>query len=430
MSNSDTKKQTEMTWQEKQGSILTGSSQLVRLSAQFKDFLPSDLPHHLLTSRSTRSTFRRWLSLNRRSTQLIGCWSRPVFAGGFLESTDHDTAAFNLQSPSFFIDMRFPHSRSNLLSKRRFADFTNDELIQLSQQHCFGGYTLPELSRYSTSVVPSPAPVYTRHHIVDWNYHPSFPRNRPNRWFVQFHKDPEGKDSFKEYSVIRDEDGVPVYYERWERIAPFPQQTVKYLVLRKSLPCPMELAKQSREPETHERRDGLLIVIGQHFAFVLDRDYPRVLQHAKDCAEDLRRGGKGGGGFFVSFLLSCPAQRTLTPALARSLAEEYLSLEGDYGRLVNSSAGTDWSIEKSTFPWQEGGTLFQQGADYLLPEHSGESFTRLRWTTPTAGSTPERTARARGDWEVLENSFSVEEIFSLFRRFLPVGTRAAPNSRL
>jgi hypothetical protein len=90
----------------------------------------------------TRSTFAHWLSQNRRSGAIVGAWSRyvymymciyiyyilytnsilyytiyyiplyrPLFCGGWGESTDTDTLAFNLQTPSFFMDLRCPTLR-------------------------------------------------------------------------------------------------------------------------------------------------------------------------------------------------------------------------------------------------------------------------------------------------------------------------------
>jgi hypothetical protein len=79
--------------------------------------------------------------------------------GGFEESTDQGTAAYSLQSPSFFINVRNTQGRSNSLRW--------EGLFQLGQQHCFGVYTLPELpdNWYNNKNSSSPAPVFTRHQV-------------------------------------------------------------------------------------------------------------------------------------------------------------------------------------------------------------------------------------------------------------------------
>jgi hypothetical protein len=60
--------------------------------------------------------------------------------------------------------------------------------------------------------------VLTRHHFIDWNYHPYHPRSRPNKWWVQVQgngKDSSGyAESFKEFSTVRDQNDVPVYMVR------------------------------------------------------------------------------------------------------------------------------------------------------------------------------------------------------------------------
>jgi hypothetical protein len=403
------------TWQEKQGAILTGNNALVSYSLPHRDFQVCDLPHYLLSKKITRKAFKAWLKANRRSNAIIGCWSRPVFAGGFLESTEYDTAAFNLQSPSLFIDMRFPHSRSATLnSKTSFRDCSLDELFNLSQQHCFGGYSLPELPLSSSQL-------FTRHHIIDWNYHPAFPRNRPNRWFVQYYEDPKlpGNDSFKEYCYIRDKDGVPLYYERWERIQPFECQKEKYLVLRKSLPCPFSLRKGNRAPQENEIRDGLLVITGNHFAFVQDRDYSSILAHLENEKENLLSKGRGGGGAFVRFLLSFSL---LSESAKRRIVEDYLDLEGIYGQVSVSGPGNyAWNILRSTFPWNEDKQLFDN-CDELLPVFENGNFLQLKWNYRSSvldGSkespNDRRSRRCQGSWQVLECSFSMLEILSLFR---------------
>ncbi len=62
-----------------------------------------------------------------------------------------------------------------------------------------------------TNIEPSPNSeplVITRHHIIDWNYHPLYPRSRPNRWWVPVqckeykNTDFKATESFKEFSTV------------------------------------------------------------------------------------------------------------------------------------------------------------------------------------------------------------------------------------
>ncbi len=406
-------------WQEKQGAILTGNNAITQYSFIHRDFLLSDLPHHLLKNKSTRKTFKAWLKANRRSFEIIGAWSRPIFAGGFIESNETDTFAFNLQSPSFFIDMRFSHPRPTIGGKSGFSEYSRDELFSLSQQHCFSGYSLPELPER-----PNQSIVFTRHHMIDWNFHPVFPRNRPNRWFIQYYADPTSNhvDSFKEYSTVRDKDGVPVYYERWQRLSPTLNQQAKYLVLRKALPCPKVLARENRSPAIHERRDGLIIVVGNHFSFVQDREYVKLNSFIQEHKDHVLRHGKGGGGAFIRYLINSQEESSSLERQkeTRELMEEYLDLEGNYGQLIQSrerSGYFEWNIHRSTFPWNEKTSLFDKEKDILLPLFDKDEFVELRWgfrRDIMTSELPVRGSRAQGSWEVLECSFTTAEIYQLF----------------
>mmetsp|Transcript_31493 Transcript_31493/g.42648 ORF Transcript_31493/g.42648 Transcript_31493/m.42648 type:complete len:107 (-) Transcript_31493:5-325(-) len=56
--------------------------------------------------------------------------------------------------------------------------------------------------------------VIVRHHAIDWNFHPDYPRSRPNKWRVEM--SPDGM-SFKEWAFATDTFGQAVYMERWSR---------------------------------------------------------------------------------------------------------------------------------------------------------------------------------------------------------------------
>lgn len=202
-----------MKWGMKQSHILTGGGIIESRSKPGVDFTEEDLPHYLLKKKIVRQTIRKWLDQNIRSHCIVGAWGRPLFSGGWMESTDDDTESFNLQTPSIFIDMRIPVERPTLRIRMRqnLGECSDFELRMLARQHCFSGYSYLEAPKDGT-------PVFTRHHIIDWNLHPAYPRSRPNRWWVEtkaISKDSKGTvgatESFKEFSVIRDQYNVPVY---------------------------------------------------------------------------------------------------------------------------------------------------------------------------------------------------------------------------
>ncbi len=147
-------------WNAKQGHILSGGGKLEQCFVEGRDYrAPHDLPH-FLKSRGRAvvwETFGRWLRERRRSDAVVGAWSRPLFTGGWQESGVWDTQVFNLQTPSIFVDIRFPSARRRPVhtdfanaaaaaSPRRggLEDLTLDELRVLSRQHTFAGYTLVE----------------------------------------------------------------------------------------------------------------------------------------------------------------------------------------------------------------------------------------------------------------------------------------------
>lgn len=209
MSNTDDQL---LRWGSTQGHILTGGGILESRSIPGVDFKDEHLAHYWLKQKVTKQKIREWLDKNSRSMSIVGAWDRPLFSGGWMESTEHDTESFNLQTPSMFIDMRIPKLRptAQAASRGDIASCSDYELRLLARQHCFSGYSFPEPDK---SVEKSGALVFTRHHIVDWNYHPSFPRSRPNRWWVETKApvDGEATDSFKEFSTARDKFNNPVY---------------------------------------------------------------------------------------------------------------------------------------------------------------------------------------------------------------------------
>lgn len=304
-----------------------------------------------------------------------------------MESTSKDTAAYNLQTSAIFIDMRFPTSRPTILkSKRNLRNLSDLELRILSRQHCFAGYSLPE----------EQPEMFTRHHIIDWNYHPNFPRPRPNRWWVELQPTvtiadaetpPSLTPSFKEFSSTRDSNDVPIYMERWQRLEPTRLQGEQQVVLW-------------RQGSKHHPL-AVLVVVGLHFSFSIDRDYTSAVEILNQCNQQKCRGG---GPLFVDFLLDnqLHCDDAASSQLRRKTAEDYLSLIGDYGFIANDSPmkSSSWMIEKSTHPWREGNCLIQPGD--------------LRWNKGFDVSKMQIEWKDQGLWEVFDSTLSVREIETLF----------------
>eukprot|EP01031_Cornospumella_fuschlensis_P032127 gene32127-38861_t len=391
-------------WHIKQGAILTGEGALLKESEVFSDYLPYDLAHYHLINGTSHTTFRAWIKANRRSFSIVGCWSRPLFAGGFLESTSEDTEAFNLQTPSVFIDMRIPTKRPTPLLARLkgLEDCDKYQLRILARQHCFAGYTLPELSRAHRG--QPHGELFTRHHVVDWNFHPRFPRPRPNRWWVLCNGEGEARcSSFKEFGWVRDRWQLPLYMERWERrraVEGACASSGRYLACRRRQQSSVGSSSSSSGSSASSgsnassggsrgAREAWLLVVDGYFCFVRDRDYALL--------DDADIASRGGGAFLVDALL-----RAGRLAAARA----YLDLEGSFGAL----RGADFGIQHSTHPWLEGTALFpaRSGVSLVFHQEIGGGGDRLaEWVWTGEG-------RGAGCYEVLECSFSPAELRALF----------------
>ena len=386
-------------WSKKQGYILTGGGSLLELMIPGRDFQEEDLPHFHLRNETTYEAFATWLSEDRRSHLICGLWTRPLFAGGWAESTDADTTAYNMQTPSLFIDMRFPVCRpSHFKNKTSLSDFSFDELRLLARQHCFAGYCLPE---------KDPESVYTRHHIIDWNYHPSYPRPRPNRWRVELKED---KMSFKEHSVAVDKFGVPVYMERWARVGDDSMGKKHFAARRRRI-----LHHTARK----DYRDGVLVIMGDHFTLAIDR--LQSLPSFEGCE------GCSGGPSLVDYAASVGDRASI---------EAYLDLQGSYGRIYDDEEGGElegygsqerrhthgggyggratrkiWSIIKCTHPWLEGHSPLSLNGPVQLKfgrSRGGQVGARARHRTPTT------MVWAGYEWDIMECSFTVAELRDIF----------------
>ena len=178
---------------------------------------------------------------------------------------------------------------------------------------------------------------------------------------------------------MRDADGVPVYFERWQR-RDGDTNGEKYFAMR-------------RLSADGKGRDALLIIIGRHFALAVDRpSYPDFA----GCT------GPAGPALIDQAL---PGLRTnadgsiaLSNAGARKDALAYLDLEGSYGQIGDNKA---FIIMKSTHPWREGTHLFANSVTrLLLLESAGGAAQTVLWNDET--------------WMVVENSFPLDYLHQLF----------------
>lgn len=381
-------------WSAIQAHIVTGGGQLQARSELGRDYEESDLPHFYLRNLKTHKQFQEWLSQGdtARSNLLCGCWYRPIFAGGGKQDTDRETEAFNLQTPSIFIDMRIPRLRptEHLRSRSSLSECTNDELRIISRQHCFAGYTLPSHDG---------SQCFTRHHVIDWNYHPRFPRPRPNKWSAALSVD---RASFMEYSFVQGSDGKPVYYEQWLRRSG-DSEGRKYFACRKSgtdfrsLPA----SHTSSNDACGDERDAVFIIVGNYFCIAIDR--PTPLPPFTSCT------GPAGPVLIDQTLL--PSLDDAAACERRESCVRYLDLEGSFGRVRNVYAdlfgalpdgtytGCTFIIDRSTHPWREGKSLFDAADSRpvkLVTHGVTGTVVGIEWRG--------------GLWDVLENSFSAVEL--------------------
>lgn len=133
-----------MDWGSTQGHILSGGGRINAVFLPGRDYVDdgSEMPHALKKqgAAAVQRQFRSWFKEGRRSHACAGAWSRPLFSGGWSESTDVDTAVFNLQTPSIFVDIRFPRAiLDRSFPAGGFAACSMSDLRALSRQHCFAG---------------------------------------------------------------------------------------------------------------------------------------------------------------------------------------------------------------------------------------------------------------------------------------------------
>jgi hypothetical protein len=357
-------------WSDKQRRILTANGEADRFYREERGFAFSDteLPHYYLlqqhdllssssdgeqttTRSSTHEIFQRWKSQDSetKSFPIVGAWKRPLFYGGWEHSTDQDEFVFNLQTRTLFIDLRIPCTRDYLLSElsaelRSLEDLNGEQLSYFARQHIFAGYSrLAAVSqrkdgtgaRDTSKSINNVAlfdHCYTRHHCIDWNF-VGVARSRPNKWWVEQSSD---ANMWKEWAYATDDSGQHYYCERWERLQ---EAKSPVLALRKS-----------------SGRDGVLIVVGDHFSYCLDREITQ--QRHKAYAKH--------NGSLVSLVDEVLKLGDLEAARA------WLGIQGGHGQVSRG-----WQLDHCIEFWKEGSPLWSK-ADILVQGEFVEDC-RLIW---------------------------------------------------
>ncbi|CAM9461977.1 unnamed protein product [Ectocarpus fasciculatus] len=401
-----------LNWSDKQSHILTGggvSSKWYR-GPRFP-FSQEELPHFHKARGTTHEAFALWHNQGTGcGAEIAGAWKRPLFVGGWTHSDDAAEPAspssplpptgqegektFNLQTPSVFIDIRVPKAGTALLGHHRsFHTMTDFELRLFARRHAFAGYTrvqpvtspsVDAASLYGGGgeergaeqhgrLEGSEGSVATRHHCIDWNY-VGEARPRPNKWRVEMGP---GGDVWKEWGFAKDAFDQHVYMERWERL---PGGRGPYLALRR---------RPSSAP------DALLVVCGDHFGLIVDRD-PGSMEAG---------GGDGGGkGGLVGRVDDAIARGDRRRAL------ELLSLEASHGR-VSAQKGTlcrlPWTVNCSLHPWLENRRPFLGSVLKIAPDSLSVGWVGRTDAGSSDGVPPHlgwNGVRLDGTWDVVENT--------------------------
>jgi len=335
-----------LSWSDIQYDILSGGNS----SNDTQTINKEDLPHFYKRQKASQQVFSEWIKNEKRSDLITGAWSRAFFIGGWNESGNWDTYAYNLQTPSLFFDLRIPIARPDFSSSSGFESLSLDELRVMSRQQCTGGYSL----------INGNPPIITRHFTVDWDYHPSFSHQQPNRWRIEVH--PKGT-SFKEISVVNDPFGQASCLQRWEKLD---NSDGPFFAARKV-------------PSSSNSREGIFCVTGNHFGFALDRNEPLPdfsSSESKTCSELVDEAWILGD---------------------RKKIYQMLDLIGSYG-FVTQGNSTPWTITKSTHPWLENTSLFKSGEIKLNLDEKNLPLS-ITWNSDT--------------WEIMECSFTLAELHKL-----------------
>jgi hypothetical protein len=309
-------------WSDKQRRILTanGKAESYYTLERGFPFTESELPHFFLlqSTDTTRRIFQEWKKRSG-SNPITGAWKRPLFYGGWENSTDQDERVFNVQTNTLFIDLRIPTTKNRLLLQNvettfSLQDLTETQLKYYARQHIFAGYSFPSDVNLPDQDAPFDT-CYTRHHCIDWNF-VGVGRNRPNKWWVEI--EAITQNVWKEWAYATDDAGQHYYCERWERLA------------NASTDGPVVALRKA------QGRDGVIVIVGDHFNYCLGR------QDAVDRAPD-------GTGSLIELVDAAVERGDL------ETARSWLSIQGGHGTI-----STGWVVDAAIEFWTEGSPLWSK----------------------------------------------------------------------
>ena len=193
-------------WSNKQSRILTADGNANRY---YNCFSEKECPHAYYDETSIDAIICQQVFPHKQRLQCCGAWERSLFVGEWEHTEARDERTFNLQSNSFFIDLRIPYSQvlpaEGITSLRQLS---KRQIRLYARRHVFGGITIKDATKTEE--------VCTRFHIMDWNF-AGIPRPRPNKWHVKFH--PLSDSIWREYSFVTNPETQQHYYmEQWERL--------------------------------------------------------------------------------------------------------------------------------------------------------------------------------------------------------------------
>ena len=317
-------------WSEKQRRILSADGRAVEYytSERGFSFTENELPHFFVMNDDTRRAFVEFPKPT--TSPIVGAWKRTLFYGGFEHSTDQHETVYNVQTNTLFVDLRIPTTRKCLLntsSIHSLEDMNARQLQYYARQHIFAGYTHQEKANNKFDLL------CTRHHCIDWNF-VGVPRNRPNKWYVEMNSK---SDVWKEWAYAMDYHGQHYYCEHWER-------------LRNGGVGPVVALCKA------EGRHGILVIVGDHFNYCLDREN---VVAGKDQSDSL-----------VSLVDQALERNDL------ETARRWLSVQGGHGRIAKG-----WKIDKAIEFWKEGSPLWSKSE--IVVEGDSIQDCRVKWNGET-----------------------------------------------
>ncbi len=364
-------KESLLDWTNKQGRILTcnGRAEEYYTPERGFSYATDECPHYHLIHKSTENFYNWAMEREKKSKStsdedryelkitnnnpVCGTYFRPLFVGGWEHSTDDDEFVYNVQTNTLFIDLRVPklgRRISSLKDGHGWGEYTDQELKLMARRHAFAGYTKWGMEKASPSAPPATLfsstterCVCTRHHCIDYNF-VGVPRPRPNKWYAEMKHD---KQTWKEWAYAKDEFGQHYYWERWERYERDGKGGGLVLALRKDLGL-------NTTSDTNDERDGIVVVVGDHFNYILDRKLKN-------------KGARKGGSSAIQCIDGAIESDD------RVLAESYMSMDAGHGLISNG-----WTIDCALHPWKEGTQfLTKDSISIILPEGEKDTDSTL-----------------------------------------------------